>query len=256
LYARTNSIDSNARKNPDCRCLSVFSRRSASCAAEFISHKLRAFSRMGRFASRRVPHAPRRHTQPSATGTAAVEATLTRVDYDLRINGDLAAGRASLTVDVLKTAGCASHSAGLLVREARLDGKLVLSRTYCWWQSRRQLSHFFLIRVGPFYARDCSFLWPHRRRESISLPSAASGSLGFPADSSPGRGHPPRGGLLSENQKPPPKANGSRTAAAMKSSLHLAAKNRGPSRHSASALRGSLTQLLGLGEIPLPSTPK
>ena len=30
-----------------------------------------------------------------------VEATLTRVDYDLRIAGDLASGRASLTVDVL-----------------------------------------------------------------------------------------------------------------------------------------------------------
>src|SRR5882762_7674068 len=30
-----------------------------------------------------------------------VEATLTRVDYDLRIDGELASGRASLTVDVL-----------------------------------------------------------------------------------------------------------------------------------------------------------
>src|ERR1039457_4144178 len=31
-----------------------------------------------------------------------LEATLTRVEYDLRIDGDLASGRASLTVDVLK----------------------------------------------------------------------------------------------------------------------------------------------------------
>src|SRR6516225_7437645 len=31
-----------------------------------------------------------------------VDATLTRVDYDLRIAGELATGRASLTVDVLK----------------------------------------------------------------------------------------------------------------------------------------------------------
>src|SRR5580765_8015639 len=31
-----------------------------------------------------------------------VDATLTRVDYDLRIVGDLATGRATLTVDVLK----------------------------------------------------------------------------------------------------------------------------------------------------------
>src|SRR5882724_5238277 len=55
-----------------------------------------------------------------------VEATLTRVDYDLRINGDLASGRASLTVDVLKDGWVrVPIPAGLLVREARLDGKLV-----------------------------------------------------------------------------------------------------------------------------------
>src|SRR6266446_4338321 len=55
-----------------------------------------------------------------------VEATLTRVDYDLRINGDLASGRAGLTVDVLKDGWVrVPIPAGLLVREARLDGKLV-----------------------------------------------------------------------------------------------------------------------------------
>src|SRR5271170_1539946 len=53
-----------------------------------------------------------------------VEATLTRVDYDLRIDGDLAAGRASLTVDVLKDGWVrVPVPAGLLVREASLDGK-------------------------------------------------------------------------------------------------------------------------------------
>ncbi len=55
-----------------------------------------------------------------------VEATLTRVDYDLRIPGDLATGRASLTVDVLKDGWVrVPVPAGLLVREARLDGKPV-----------------------------------------------------------------------------------------------------------------------------------
>ncbi len=55
-----------------------------------------------------------------------VEATLTRVDYDLHVAGDLAAGRASLTVDVLKDGWVrVPVPTGLLVREARLDGKLL-----------------------------------------------------------------------------------------------------------------------------------
>jgi len=55
-----------------------------------------------------------------------VEATLTRVDYDLRIGGELASGRATLTVDVLKDGWVrVPIPAGLLVREAQLDGKLV-----------------------------------------------------------------------------------------------------------------------------------
>src|SRR5271165_7649377 len=51
-----------------------------------------------------------------------VEATLTRVDYDLRIPGELATGRARLTVDVLKDGWVrVPVPAGLLVREARLE---------------------------------------------------------------------------------------------------------------------------------------
>lgn len=55
-----------------------------------------------------------------------LDATLTRVDYDLSVLGDLATGRANLTVDVLKDGWVrVPVPAGLLVREARLDGKLV-----------------------------------------------------------------------------------------------------------------------------------
>src|ERR1700757_4424477 len=55
-----------------------------------------------------------------------LEATLTRVDYDLQVAGELAAGHANLTVDVLKDGWVrVPVPAGLLVREARLDGKLV-----------------------------------------------------------------------------------------------------------------------------------
>lgn len=55
-----------------------------------------------------------------------VDATLSRVDYDLRIGDELAVGRASLTVDVLKDGWVrVPIPAGLLVRQAMLDGKLV-----------------------------------------------------------------------------------------------------------------------------------
>ena len=55
-----------------------------------------------------------------------LDATLTRVDYDLHVASDLASGRASLTVDVLKDGWVrVPVPAGLLVREAQLDGKLV-----------------------------------------------------------------------------------------------------------------------------------
>ncbi|HLV88009.1 MAG TPA: hypothetical protein VKV39_13580 [Candidatus Sulfotelmatobacter sp.] len=55
-----------------------------------------------------------------------VEATLTRVDYDLQIDGEVATGKANLTVDVLKDGWVrVPMPDGLLVREARIDGRLV-----------------------------------------------------------------------------------------------------------------------------------
>src|ERR1700741_4702532 len=53
-----------------------------------------------------------------------VDATLTRVDYDLRVDSDFASGSATLTVDVLKNGWVRLPiPSGLFVREARLDGK-------------------------------------------------------------------------------------------------------------------------------------
>ena len=55
-----------------------------------------------------------------------LDATLTRVDYDLHVSGELAQGQAHLTVDVLKDGWVrVPVPAGLLVREARLDSKQV-----------------------------------------------------------------------------------------------------------------------------------
>ncbi|MCA1559482.1 MAG: hypothetical protein LC753_11230 [Acidobacteria bacterium] len=55
-----------------------------------------------------------------------VDATVTRVEYDLRVNGDSAVGEARLIVDVLKDGWVAVEiPAGLLVRGARLDGRAI-----------------------------------------------------------------------------------------------------------------------------------
>ena len=70
--------------------------------------------RSSAFPGERLPEAP------------PVDATLTRVDYDLHIRGGLATGRASLTVDVIKDGWVrVAIPGGLLVRDAHLDGKLV-----------------------------------------------------------------------------------------------------------------------------------
>src|ERR1700724_3433256 len=64
--------------------------------------------------------------RPPKPDAAPVDATLTRVDYDLHIAAALVSGRANLTVDVLKEGWVrVPIPAGLLVREARLDGKEV-----------------------------------------------------------------------------------------------------------------------------------
>jgi len=53
-----------------------------------------------------------------------VDATLTRVDYELRVNGDTVSGEARLTIDVLKQGWVSIQMpAGLLVRGARLEGR-------------------------------------------------------------------------------------------------------------------------------------
>jgi hypothetical protein len=53
-----------------------------------------------------------------------VDATLTRIDYDLRVDADAIAGRALLTIDVLREGWTRLQiPAGLMVREASIDGQ-------------------------------------------------------------------------------------------------------------------------------------
>ena len=55
-----------------------------------------------------------------------VEATLSRIDYTLKVDGDLAFGEARLTVDVIKNGWVrVTMPDGLMVRDAQLDGRPV-----------------------------------------------------------------------------------------------------------------------------------
>jgi hypothetical protein len=68
----------------------------------------------------------RANPQPAPPSPPPVDATLTRIDYDLRIENDAVAGRALVTVDVMRDGWVRVQiPAGLMVRDARLDGQPV-----------------------------------------------------------------------------------------------------------------------------------
>src|SRR2546421_184486 len=181
-----------------------------------------------------------------------VEATLTRIDYDLRIDGELASGRASLTVDVLKDGWVrVPVPAGLLVREARLDGKLVSLLPGVGGKGGSQLSALLsrwgravllLVLTSPVSSVN--------GEESITLPSTVSGvtraSVQLPRQGVDVRLN---GGLLSEKSE---SAAESKWIAYGRGNEALTfAWRRKTEDHRATLplrMRGSLTQLLGLGE--------
>lgn len=106
-----------------------------------------------------------------------VEATLTRVDYDLQINSELASGRANLTVDVLKDGWVrVPIPTGLLVRQARLDGKLLSLVASANAKSPGELSAL-LSHVGRAVLQlDIAVpIAASTGNESISLPATESG---------------------------------------------------------------------------------
>src|SRR5881394_1409228 len=181
-----------------------------------------------------------------------VEATLTRVDYELRIDGELASGRASLTVDVLKDGWVrVPVPAGLLVREARLDGKLVSLVSDTSGKAGSQLSALLSHSGRAVLLLDIAIpVASSTGEESITLPSTTSGvtraSVQLPR---PGVDVRLTGGLLSEKSE---FAAESRWIAYGRGNEALAfAWRRKTEDHRATQplrMRGSLTQLLGLGE--------
>lgn len=183
---------------------------------------------------------------------APVEATLTRVEYDLRINGDLASGRATLTVDVLKDGWVrVPVPAGLLVREARLYGKLVSLVPSAGGKAGNQLSALLSHPGRAVLLLDIALpISSSAGEESIALPSTASGvtraSVQLPRQ---GVDLKLVGGLLSEKSE---SANESKWIAYGRGNEALTFTWRRKTEDHRTTqplrLRGSLTQLLGLGE--------
>jgi hypothetical protein len=181
-----------------------------------------------------------------------VDATLTRVDYDLHIDGDLAAGRATLTVDVLKDGWVrVPIPVGLLVREAKLDGKLVSlvpgpagkgSNQLCALLSRPGRSVLQLDIALPVVST--------AGEESISLPSTASG-VTRASVRLPHQGVDIRltGGLLADKSEPGAESKWLAYARGNEP-LTFTWKRKTEDHRATQALRlrGSLTELTGLGE--------
>src|SRR3981189_2492573 len=181
-----------------------------------------------------------------------VEATLTRVADDLRLDGELASGRASLTVDVLKDGWVrVPVPAGLLVREARLDGKLVSLVPGAAGKAGGQLSALLSHSGRAVWLLDIAIpVASATGEESITLPSTASGVTRASVQL-PRQGVDVRltGGLLSEKSEA---AAESKWIAYGRGNEALTfAWRRKTEDHRATQplrMRGSLTQLLGLGE--------
>jgi hypothetical protein len=181
-----------------------------------------------------------------------VDATLTRVDYDLRIDGDLATGRASLTIDVLKDGWVrVPIPRGLLVREAKLDGKLVSLVPGMAGQGSNQLSALLSRPGRAVLLLDIALpVVSTAGQESICLPSTASGvtraSVRLPRQ---GVDITLTGGLLAEKSEPGAESKWLAYARANEP-LTFSWKRKTEDHRSSQALRlrGSLTELTGLGE--------
>src|SRR5215469_12444782 len=198
-------------------------------------------------ALRAKAYPPEREPEPPP-----VEATLSRVDYDLHVQGEFAAGRANLTIDVLKDGWVrVPIPAGLLVREAKLDGKLVSLISGAGGKGGGQLAAVLSHPGRSTLVLDIALpISANAGEESISLPPSLSG-VTRAALELPRQGVDIRlsGGLLSDRSET---ASSNRWVvfATGNAPLTFFWKRKTEDRRAEQALRlrGTLTQLLGLGE--------
>jgi len=181
-----------------------------------------------------------------------VEATLSRVDYDLHVNGEFASGRANLTIDVLKDGWVrVPLPAGLLVREAKLDGKSVSLVSGPAGKSGNQLSAVLSHPGRSTLVLEIALpISATAGEESISLPPSVSGVTRATLEL-PRQGVDIRltGGLLSERSETQ-NANHWTVYATGNSPLTFSWKRKTEDHRGELPLRlrGNLTQLLALGE--------
>jgi hypothetical protein len=181
-----------------------------------------------------------------------VEATLSRVDYDLHINGEFASGRANLTIDVLKDGWVrVPIPAGLLVREAKLDGKSVSLVSGPAGKSGGQLSAVLSHSGRSTLILDVTLpISANAGEESISLPPSASGVTRAIVEL-PRQGVDIHltGGLLSDRSETQ-NTNRWIVYATGNSPLTFSWKRKTEDHRGELPLRlrGNLTQILGLGE--------
>ena len=226
-------------------CISLFSSAAPAQEARSSGWVVIPVSEYRSLHSKAYPLEPEAESSP-------VSATLTRVDYDLQIRGDVAKGRVSLTVDVLKDGWVrVPIPSGLLVREAHLDNKLVSLVPDTKGRNSGQLTAI-LSHIGrSLLLLDIALpVASSAGSESISLPAADSGItrasiqlLRHGVDVQVG------GGLLSEQSDT---ADESKWVAYGQGNAPLTFNwHRKTEDHRTTSplrLRGSLTELVSLGE--------
>ncbi len=182
-----------------------------------------------------------------------VDAALTRVDYDLRVDTDLASGRATLTVDVLKNGWVrVPIPAGLFVREAKLDGKSLSLAPPAAAKDATQLSALLSHPGRSVITLEIALpISSSAGEERLSIPSTFSGvtkvALEIPRA---GVDLSLYGGLFSDTASLP--SGGNKWTAYGKGAepMTFAWRRKTEDHHSTLPLRmrGTLTQFVGLGE--------
>lgn len=181
-----------------------------------------------------------------------VDAALSRVDYDLRVDTDVASGHATLTVDVLKNGWVrVPIPSGLFVREAKLDGKPLSLASLSASKESNQLSALLSHTGRAMITLEIALpIAASASEERVSIPSTFSGvtrvTLEIPRS---GVDLSLYGGLLSETHEL--KTGGKWTAYGKGAEpIVFAWRRKTEEHHSTLPLRmhGTLTQFVGLGE--------